>query len=200
VSYINCSAAVKAQSDLICTSSNAVELVKKLPLERPILFAPDQNLGRWVQAQSGRELTLWPGSCMVHESFSEQALLQLKLDHPDAEVLAHPECLPNLLDLADFIGSTSKLLHRAEDSGAQSLIVLTEPGILHQMQQRVPHKLLLQVPGADGCSCNACPYMRLNTLEKLWHCLLTMEPQISMDEQLRQRALTPIQRMLEMST
>jgi len=199
VSYINCSAAVKAQSDLICTSSNAVELVKKLPPERPILFAPDQNLGRWVQAQSGRELTLWPGSCMVHESFSEQALLQLKLDHPDAEVLAHPECLPHLLDLADFIGSTSKLLRRAEDSDAQSLIVLTEPGILHQMQQRVPHKLLLQVPGADGCSCNACPYMRLNTMEKLWHCLLTMEPQITMDEQLRQRALTPIQRMLEMS-
>lgn len=199
VSYINCSAAVKAQSDLICTSSNAVELVKKLPLDRPILFAPDQNLGRWVQAQSGRELSLWPGSCMVHESFSEQALLQLKLDHPDAEVLAHPECLPHLLDLADFIGSTSKLLLRAEDSDAQSLIVLTEPGILHQMQQRVPHKLLLPVPGADGCSCNACPYMRLNTLEKLWYCLLTMEPQITMDEQLRQRALTPIQRMLEMS-
>lgn len=199
VSYINCSAAVKAQSDLICTSSNAVDLVKQLPADRPILFAPDQNLGRWVQNQSGRELTLWPGSCIVHETFSEQALLQLKLDHPGAEVLAHPECQQHLLDLADFIGSTSKLLHRAEQSSADSFIVLTEPGILHQMRLKVPHKQFFEVPGADGCSCNACPYMRLNTLEKLWECLHTMQPEIVMDEQLRQRALAPIQRMLEMS-
>ena len=199
VSYINCSAAVKAQSDLICTSSNAVDLVKQLPADRPILFAPDQNLGRWVQNQSGRELTLWPGSCIVHETFSEQALLQLKLDHPGAEVLAHPECQQHLLDLADFIGSTSKLLHRAEQSSADSFIVLTEPGILHQMRLKVPHKQFFEVPGADGCSCNACPYMRLNTLEKLWHCLHTMQPELVMDEQLRQRALAPMQRMLQMS-
>lgn len=199
VSYINCSAAVKAHSDLICTSSNAVDLVRQLPADRPILFAPDQNLGRWVQRQSGRELTLWPGSCIVHESFSEQALLQLKLEHPDAEVLAHPECQQHLLDLADFIGSTSKLLHRAEASAAASFIVLTEPGILHQMRKAVPDKTFFEVPGTDGCSCNACPYMRLNTLEKVWRCLDTMAPAIELDETIRLRALAPIQKMLEMS-
>jgi quinolinate synthase len=199
VSYINCSAAVKAHSDLICTSSNAVDLVRQLPADRPILFAPDQNLGRWVQRQSGRELTLWPGSCIVHETFSEQALLQLKLEHPGAEVLAHPECQQHLLDLADFIGSTSKLLHRAETSPADSFIVLTEPGILHQMGKAVPHKAFYAVPGADGCSCNACPYMRLNTLDKVWRCLESMAPAIELDESIRLRALAPIQKMLEMS-
>jgi quinolinate synthase len=199
VSYINCSAAVKANSDLICTSSNAVDLVRQLPADRPILFGPDENLGRWVQRQSGRELTLWPGSCQVHVAFSEQALLQLKLEHPGAEVLAHPECQQHLLDLADFIGSTSKLLHRAEQSDADSFIVLTEPGILHQMRLKVPHKHFFAVPGADGCSCNACPYMRLNTLEKLWQCLERMEPAIEMDEQLRRKALAPIEAMLAMS-
>ena len=199
VSYINCSAAVKAQSDLICTSSNAVDLVQQLPADRPILFAPDQNLGRWVQRQSGRPLTLWPGSCIVHETFSEQALLQLKLEHPDAEVLAHPECQQHLLDLADFIGSTSALLRRAEASEASSFIVLTEPGILHQMRKAVPQKQFFEVPGADGCSCNACPYMRLNTLEKLWRRLQTMAPAIELEEAMRLRALEPIQRMLAMS-
>ena len=199
VSYINCSAAVKALSDLICTSSNAVDLVKQLPADRPILFAPDQNLGRWVQRQSGRQLTLWPGSCIVHETFSEQALLQLKLEHPEAEVLAHPECQQHLLDLADFIGSTSALLRRSEASPATSFIVLTEPGILHQMRLKVPGKSFYEVPGSDGCSCNACPYMRLNTLEKVWQCLDLMEPEIVMDEALRLRALAPIERMLAMS-
>ena len=199
VSYINCSAVVKALSDLICTSSNAVDLVKQLPADRPILFAPDQNLGRWVQRQSGRQLTLWPGSCIVHETFSEQALLQLKLEHPEAEVLAHPECQQHLLDLADFIGSTSALLRRAEASPATSFIVLTEPGILHQMRLKVPGKSFYEVPGSDGCSCNACPYMRLNTLEKVWQCLDLMEPEIVMDEALRLRALAPIEKMLTMS-
>jgi quinolinate synthase len=199
VSYINCSAAVKAQSDLICTSSNAVNLVRQLPADRPILFAPDQNLGRWVEHQSGRELTLWPGSCIVHETFSEQALLTLRLDHPEAEVIAHPECLPNLLDLADFIGSTSKLLQRAAESPSREFIVLTEPGILHQMRLKLPDKIFHEVPGQDGCSCNACPYMRLNTLEKLWQCLHEMAPAIELDETTRLRALAPIQRMLEMS-
>ena len=199
VSYINCSAAVKALSDLICTSSNAVDLVKQLPADRPILFAPDQNLGRWVQRQSGRQLTLWPGSCIVHETFSEQALLQLKLEHPEAEVLAHPECQQHLLDLADFIGSTSALLRQAEQSSAASFIVLTEPGILHQMRLKLPQKTFFEVPGADGCSCNACPYMRLNTLEKVWQCLDLMEPEIVMDEALRLKALAPIEKMLAMS-
>jgi quinolinate synthase len=199
VSYINCSAAVKAQSDLICTSSNAVDLVQQLPADRPILFAPDQNLGRWVQRQSGRELTLWPGSCIVHETFSEEALLRLRQAHPDAEVIAHPECQPHLLDHADFIGSTSALLRHAASSAAATFLVLTEPGILHQMRRRVPGKTFHDVPGADGCSCNACPYMRLNTLEKLEHCLETLSPAIELDEDLRLRALAPIERMLAMS-
>ena len=199
VSYINCTAAVKAQSDLICTSSNAVALVNQLPKDRPILFAPDQNLGRWVQRQSGRDLTLWPGRCIVHETFSEEAVLQLKLEHPTAEVIAHPECQENLLDLANFIGSPSKLLHYTETSASDTFIVLTEPGIIHQMQQRVPHKTLLEVPGLDGCSCNACPYMRLNTLQKLHDCLSTLEPAIEMEENLRVKALLPMKKMLEMS-
>ena len=199
VSYINCTAAVKAQSDLICTSSNAVDLVQQLPDDRPVLFAPDRNLGRWVQRQSGRDLTLWPGRCLVHEAFSEEALLQLKLEHPDAEVIAHPECEDTLLDLADFIGSTSKLLNHAETSDAKTFIVLTEPGILHQMQQRVPEKTLIDVPGLDGCSCNACPYMRLNTLEKLRDCLDSLSPEITLDENLRSQAEAPIRRMLKMS-
>ena len=199
VSYINCTAAVKAESDLICTSSNAVDLVNQIPSDKQILFAPDQNLGRWVQRQSGRELTLWPGRCMVHEAFSEEALLKLKLKYPNAEVIAHPECMENLLDLADFIGSTSKLLLHAETSSSTTFIVLTEPGILHQMQKKVPSKTFIDVPGVDGCSCNTCPYMRMNTLEKLWHCLETLEPRIEMDEDLRVKALEPIQRMLEMS-
>jgi quinolinate synthase len=199
VSYINCSAAVKAQSDLICTSSNAVALVQQIPSDRPILFAPDANLGRWVARQIGRDLTLWPGSCIVHETFSEQALLKLKQTHPAAEVIAHPECQQHLLDLADFIGSTSRLLERSATGEANTYIVLTEPGILHQMRRRRPDRTFLEVPGSDSCSCNTCPYMRLNTLEKLWRCLETMEPQIEIDENIRQRALRPIERMLAMS-
>ncbi|MFM7464913.1 MAG: quinolinate synthase NadA [Cyanobium sp.] len=199
VSYINCSAAVKAQSDLICTSSNAIELVQQLPQDRPILFAPDENLGRWVARHSGRDLTLWPGSCIVHETFSEEALLRLKLEHPEAEVIAHPECQPHLLDLADFIGSTSRLLQRAKTSPSPAFLVLTEPGILHQMEKNVPGKTFYPVPGVDGCACNMCPYMRLNTLEKLWRCLEDLEPRIELDEQLRQQALVPIERMLAMS-
>ena len=198
VSYINCTAAVKAQSDLICTSSNAVALVSQLPKDQPILFAPDQNLGRWVQKQSGRKLTIWPGRCMVHETFSEEALLKLKMMHPEAKVIAHPECLENLLELADYVGSTSKLLEFTEISPCTKFIVLTEPGILHQMKLRMPKKEFMDVPGIDGCSCNECPYMRLNTLEKLWSCLSTMKPSIEIEEEVRQKALIPIQRMLNM--
>jgi len=199
VSYINCSAAIKAQSDLICTSSNAVQLVGQIPADRPVLFAPDKNLGRWVQQQLGRELSLWPGSCIVHETFSEQALLELKLAHPEAEVIAHPECEDLLLDHADFIGSTSKLLAHSLSSKAQAFIVLTEPGILHQMRKAAPGKSFHPVPGLDGCSCNACPYMRLNSLDKLESCLRELAPEIQLEEGLRQRALAPIQRMLDLS-
>ena len=199
ISYINCSAAIKAQSDLICTSCNAVAMVQSVPREQPILFAPDQNLGRWVSRQAGRELTLWPGSCIVHETFSEEALLGLKAAHPDAAVIAHPECEQHLLDLADFIGSTSMLLNYSQSSDASGFIVLTEPGILHQMRKAVPNKEFHAVPGLDGCSCNACPHMRLNTLDKLEQCLETLEPAIELDESLRLQALKPIERMLELS-
>ena len=199
VSYINCSAAVKAQSDLICTSSNAVDLVKQLPEDRPIIFAPDKNLGRWVEKQSGRSLTLWDGSCSVHEAFSEEALIKLKLQYPNAEIIAHPECQENLLAMSTFIGSTSKLLSRTKESKSREFIVLTEPGILHQMRLEQPNKIFLEVPGVDGCSCNECPYMRLNTLEKLLRCLKLNEPEIIIDKNLITQALIPIERMLEMS-
>ncbi len=199
ISYINCSAAVKAQSDLICTSSNAVDLVKQIPKDYPILFAPDKNLGRWVERQSGRSLTLWPGSCEVHESFSEEALLKLKIKHPQAEIIAHPECQENMLAMADFIGSTSKLLNRSKTSDSKSFIVLTEPGIIHQMRLSMPDKDFIEVPGIDGCSCNACPYMRLNTLEKVLSCLKDMSPRIEMDKDLISKAYKPIKKMLDMS-
>ena len=199
ISYINCSAAIKAQSDLICTSSNAVRLVEQVPKDRPILFAPDKNLGRWVAEQTGRELTLWNGSCQVHEAFSEEALMELWVEHPKSEVIAHPECEEALLNLADFVGSTSALLRRVQESTAESFIVLTEPGIIHKMKQVAPNKVFLQVPGRDGCSCNDCPWMKLNTLEKVRNCLRDLTPEINLEEGLRLRALKPLERMLSLS-
>ena len=199
ISYVNCSAAVKAKSDLICTSSNAVDLVNKLPKDLPILFSPDRNLGRWVERQSGRKLTLWPGRCLVHETFNEESLIKLKIKHPAAEVLAHPECQENLLDLADFIGSTSKLLNYSQNSKKDKFIVLTEPGIIHQMRLKAPLKTYFEVPGLDGCSCNECPYMRMNTLEKVLNCLKEMNPELHMDEQIRLMAYKPLKKMLDMS-
>tara|TARA_Y100001968_G_scaffold329329_1_gene378444 strand:+ start:1408 stop:2301 length:894 start_codon:yes stop_codon:yes gene_type:complete len=200
ISYINCSAAVKAKSDLICTSSNAVDLVKKLPKDLPILFSPDRNLGRWVERESGRKLTVWPGRCLVHETFNEESLLKLKINNPTADVLAHPECQENLLDLADFIGSTSKLLDYSQKSKKEKFIVLTEPGIIHQMRLKDPSKTYLEVPGLDGCSCNECPYMRMNTLEKVFRCLKEMAPELKMDERIRSMAYKPLKKMLDMSS
>ena len=199
VSYINTSAAIKAQSDLICTSSNAVDLVRQLPADEPILFAPDRNLGRWVEHNSGRSMVLWPGSCMVHEAFSETAVLELQQAHPEASVIAHPECEEHLLDLADFVGSTSELLRYSSTAATETFVVLTEPGLLHQMRREVPGKTFLEVPGLDGCSCNACPHMRRNTLSKVWACLDKLEPRIELPEDLRRKALLPIKRMLAMS-
>ena len=199
ISYVNCSAAVKAKSDLICTSSNAVDLVNKLPKDLPILFSPDRNLGRWVERQSGRKLTLWPGRCLVHETFNEESLIKLKIKNPTAEVLAHPECQENLLDLADFIGSTSKLLNYSQNSKKDTFIVLTEPGIIHQMRLQDTLKTYIEVPGLDGCSCNECPYMRMNTLEKVLNCLKEMNPELHMDEQIRSMAYKPLKKMLDMS-
>lgn len=199
VSYINCTAEVKAQSDLICTSSNAVSLVEKIPKDKRIIFAPDKNLGRWVQKNSGRELKLWPGSCVVHETFSEEALLKLKYKHPDSKVIAHPECSQNLLALSDFIGSTSKLLDFVSNDYSDTYMVLTEPGIIHQMKKKEPNKNFIEVPDIDGCKCNECPYMKLNTLEKILDCLKNNSPSIELDPKIIKRAYKPIKRMLDMS-
>ena len=199
VSYINCTAEVKAQSDLICTSSNAVSLVEKIPKDKKIIFAPDKNLGRWVQKNSGRKLKLWPGSCVVHETFSEEALLKLKYKHPESKVIAHPECSQNLLVLSDFIGSTSKLLDFVSNDYSDTYMVLTEPGIIHQMKKKEPNKNFIEVPDIDGCKCNECPYMKLNTLEKILDCLKNNSPSIELDPKIIKKAYKPIKRMLDMS-
>jgi quinolinate synthase len=199
ISYINCSAEVKALSDVICTSSNAEKIIRQIPLERLILFAPDQHLGRYLMKKTGRELRLWPGSCMVHELFSERSLVQLKERHPNAVVLAHPECTEAVLRHADYIGSTSGILNYAKQSPASEFIVATESGILHQMEKACPDKTFISAPGEGGCSCSECPHMKLNTMEKLYLCMRDRKPEITLEEGLRLRALQPIVRMLEMS-
>jgi quinolinate synthase len=199
VSYINCTAEVKAESDYIVTSSNAVKIVNAIPKDKEILFAPDKNLGRYVMKQTGREMRLWQGSCIVHETFSLQKLLSIKQSHPDAKIIAHPECEEPLLEKADFIGSTAALLKYVENDNAQSFIVVTEPGIIHQMQKRAPHKQLIPAPPDGNCACNECPFMRLNTPEKLYLALRDLQPRLEMDEELRKRALVPIERMLALS-
>jgi quinolinate synthase len=199
VSYINCSAEIKAMSDIICTSSNAVKIVQQIPQEQPIIFAPDRNLGRYVMEQSGRDLVLWQGSCIVHETFSEKKIVQLKITHPEAEAIAHPECESSVLRHASFIGSTAALLKYCQTSPSQEFIVATEPGIIHQMQKVAPHKHFIPAPPINNCACNECPFMRLNTLEKLYLAMKNRTPEITMSENIRLAALRPIQRMLEMS-
>jgi quinolinate synthase len=199
ITYINCSAEVKALSDIICTSSNAEKIIRQIPPEQPILFAPDQHLGRFLMKKTGRELILWPGSCIVHEMFSEKSLVQLKERHPGALVIAHPECPEAVLRHADYVGSTSGLLNYTKQSPAKEFIVATESGILHQMEKACPEKTFIPAPGEGGCSCSECPHMKLNTMEKLYLCMRDRKPEIILDEDLRQRALKPILRMLEMS-
>lgn len=199
VSYINCSAEIKAMSDIICTSSNAVKLVNQIPKDQPIIFAPDRNLGRYVMEQTGRDLVLWDGSCIVHETFSERKIVQLKIEHPEAEVIAHPECEPSVLRHANYIGSTTALLKYSRTSSSQAFIVATEAGILHQMQKQTPEKRFIPAPPTNSCACNECPYMRLNTLEKLYLAMKNREPEITIPEHIQIAALRPIQRMLEMS-
>jgi quinolinate synthase len=200
VSYINCSAEVKALSDVICTSSNAVKIVKSLAGEK-VVFAPDRHLGAFVAKQAQRpDLVLWQGTCIVHETFSERRLLALMAQHPDAEVIAHPECHDGILRHATFIASTSGLIERARTSDKRAFIVATEAGILHKMQQAAPGKTLIPAPPEDeSCSCNLCPHMRRNTLEKLYLALRDLQPQIDVPEAVRVRALEPIQRMLSLS-
>jgi quinolinate synthase len=199
ISYINCSAEVKALSDIICTSSNAEKIIRQIPPEQPILFAPDQNLGRYLMKKTGREMRLWQGSCIVHEMFSERSLVQLKEHHPLAVVLAHPECTEAVLRRADYVGSTAGILNYAKQSAATEFIVATESGIIHQMENACPEKTFISAPGEGGCACSECPHMKLNTLEKLYLCMRDRTPEITLDEELRVRALRPIVRMLEMS-
>jgi quinolinate synthase len=200
VSYINCSAEVKAESDYICTSSNATKIVSAIPKDKTVLFAPDQNLGRFVMKQTNRELVLWPGSCIVHETFSQHKLVGLMRKHPAAKVIAHPECEEPLLDMAHFIGSTSALLNYVQNDNAESFIVLTESGILHQMNKAAPEKQLIPAPPNANCACNECPFMRLNTPEKIYLALRDLTPELLMDETLRERARLPIDRMLALSS
>ncbi len=200
ISYINCSAEVKALSDYIVTSSNAVKIVNAMPTDKTILFAPDKNLGRYVMKETGRDLVLWPGSCIVHETFSQRRLIQLKAKHPGARIIAHPECEAAILEMAEFIGSTSALLSFVQKDDAHSYIVATESGILHEMSKRAPGKELIPAPPNDEtCNCNECPFMRLNTPEKIYLALRDNRPELEMDEQLRLAAEKPIERMLELS-
>ncbi|MGL5808001.1 MAG: quinolinate synthase NadA [Xenococcaceae cyanobacterium] len=199
VSYINCTAEIKAMSDIICTSSNAVKIVNQIPKEQPIIFAPDRNLGRYVMEKTGRDLVLWQGSCIVHETFSEKRIVQLQVEYPEAEVIAHPECEPSVLRHAKYIGSTTALLKYSQQSSSREFIVATESGIIHQMQKEAPQKLFIPAPAMNNCACNECPYMRLNTLEKLYLAMKHKTPEITMPEHIRVAALKPIQKMLEMS-
>ena len=200
VTYINCSAEVKALSDVIVTSSNAETIVRQLPANRPILFAPDRHLGAFIAKKTGRDLTLWPGSCIIHEQFSERELIKLKVRHPNAKVAAHPECPEAILAHADHVGSTRSLLEYVLASPDQEFIIATEPHIIHQMQKAAPDKVFIPTPGADGsCSCSNCPFMAKNTLEKIYLALVNNGPRIEIDEELRTQALAPLEKMLSLS-
>ncbi|AFY72558.1 quinolinate synthetase [Synechococcus sp. PCC 7502] len=199
VSYINCTAEIKAMSDIICTSANSVKIINQIPKDQPIIFAPDRNLGRYVMEQTGRDLLLWQGSCMVHEIFSERKLVELKQIYQNSQVIAHPECETSVLRHADFIGSTTALLKYVQNHESSTFIVVTESGIIHQMQKAAPSKILIPAPPEHDCACNQCPHMRLNTLEKLYLAMKNRTPEITLNESTRLAALRPIQRMLEMS-
>ncbi|WP_243303164.1 quinolinate synthase NadA [Geothrix oryzisoli] len=196
VSYINCSAGVKALSTVICTSSNAVRVVESLPRDRKIVFAPDRHLGKWVMKQTGRDMVLFPGFCIVHEQFTAKRLAALKAQHPEAKLIAHPECDATVSQLADFVGSTAALLNYVAKDSAKTFIVATEAGILHQMRHRRPEAELIPAPADSGCNCSLCPYMKLNSLEKLYLCLRDLQPEIRLDEAVRVKALKPLERML----
>jgi quinolinate synthase len=199
ITYINCTAEMKALSDIICTSSNAVQIVESLPKDQPIIFAPDKNLGAYINKKTGRNMLLWNGSCMVHEIFSLEKLIKLKAQHPSAKVIAHPECEAPILEHADFIGSTTALLNYSKRSTDKEFIVLTETGILHQMQKASPEKTFIPAPPNNSCACNDCPYMKLNTIEKIYVALKYEQPELLMSEELITKAKAPILKMLELS-
>ena len=199
ISYINCSAGIKALSDVICTSSNARLIVESFPKDQPIIFAPDKNLGAYINKVTGRNMLLWNGACMVHEIFSLEKITRLKTRHPDAKMIAHPECEDPILRVADYIGSTTQLLKYTQTDSSKEYIVATETGILHQMMKASPEKTFIPAPPNNSCACNDCPHMKRNTLEKIYLCMEYEQPEIFMEEDLRLAALKPIQRMLEIS-
>ena len=199
ITYINCSAAVKAESDYICTSSNAEKIVRAIPADKEILFAPDKNLGRWLIQKVGRPMRLWQGSCIVHETFSERKIIDLRQRHPDAKLIAHPECEEPILRVADYIGSTTALLKFTIADSSQKYIVATESGIVHQMRKASPNKEFIEGPPTGSCACNECPHMKLNTLEKVYFALRDLEPRLEMDPELIRRARIPLDRMLALS-
>lgn len=198
VAYINCSAAVKARSDLICTSGNAVRMIEQVPGDREILFVPDQNLGSWVARQTGRPMHLWPGSCYAHVLFTARALEKVRRQFPDAPVVAHPECTEAVRDLADEVCSTEKMVSFCRDTPAERIIVATETGMIHRLQREIPHKTFIAGP-TETCACNDCRFMKMNTLDKVRDALRDLKPEIQLEESLRQRAAVPIERMLEWS-
>lgn len=199
VSYINCSAEVKAMSDIICTSSNAEKVINSIPLDQPILFAPDQFLGKYLIKKTDRELVLWPGFCQVHVLFSLKELIKLKIRYPKAKVIAHPECEEKILNHADFIGSTTGLIKYTEAKQENQFIVITEPGVIHQMKKLNPHKEYIPLANNEGCACNECPHMRLNTIDKMVNALQTLEPEIVLSDRLIHQAKKPLIKMLELS-
>ena len=199
ISYINCTAAIKAQTDIICTSSNAIQIVQSVAKDKQIIFAPDKNLGRYIIEKTGRDMILWDGSCMVHEIFSQQKITKLKEQYPNAQVIAHPECEEVVLKLADFIGSTTGLLKYTQTNNCNEFIVVTESGILHQMHKASPHKLFIAAPPNNNCACNDCPHMKLNTMEKIYLCMKYEKPEVNIAADLMDDALRPLKRMLEIS-
>lgn len=199
ISYINCTAELKTLTDIVCTSTNAVQIVESLPKDQKIIFAPDKNLGAYINKKTGRNMVLWDGACMVHEIFSLEKITKLKNQHPNAKLLAHPECEANILDIADYIGSTTGILKYSTQSPATEFIVATEAGIIHQMQKANPLKTFIPAPPNNSCACNDCPHMKLNTLEKLYNCLKYEQPEIILSEDLIREAKKPIIRMLELS-
>jgi len=199
ISYINCSAEIKALSDVICTSSNAAAIVNSFPIDQPLIFAPDKNLGAYINSITGRNMKLWNGACMVHEIFSQQKLVNLKSAHPKAKIIAHPECEVPILNLADFIGSTTELLKFTDKSEFNEFIVVTETGILHQMMKNNPNKIFIPAPPSNACACNDCPHMKLNTLEKVYLALKYEQPEIILPSHLMEAALHPMNRMLDIS-
>lgn len=199
ISYINCSADLKTLTDIVCTSTNAIQIVESLPIDQKIIFAPDKNLGAYINKLTGRNMVLWNGACMVHEIFSLEKIVKLKNQHPGALLLAHPECEGNLLEIADYIGSTTGILNYATKSSAKEFIVATEAGIIHQMQLKNPDKSFIPAPPNNSCACNDCPHMKLNTLEKLYNCLKYEQPEILLTADLIEKAKKPILKMLELS-